>query len=224
MKHAFKVLGAVLTAGAFSMSAAAQTGNGGPSGPHYNLNLIGTNDKNPDMKGNKGHRIFVKLNGSTKILLTSGDFEVLDANGTDGEAAFQLPNPDPENDGTTEYSVYARALGKPGGSSTTTTCTHDGTTEYCSIYQMVLVRDGKGGKSVFRNVSKELLYVYADIDGDGRIERMPLFGNSLWDYYWDYDNAGLKLAQLRFYEIPTVIEDNCTGTGNNLNNTDCGPV
>jgi hypothetical protein len=34
---------------------------------------------------------------------------VLDGNGTDGVAAFQLPNPDPTNSGTTTYSVWARA-------------------------------------------------------------------------------------------------------------------
>lgn len=34
--------------------------------------------------------------------------------------------------------------------------------------------------SKFQNVSKDLLY------------------------FWSYDNEGLKLAQLRFYEVPTV--------------------
>jgi hypothetical protein len=69
--------------------------------------------------------------------------EVLDANGTDANgASFQLPNPDPDNDGITEYSVWARALGKPGGSSTTTTCAYDLAGElWCSVYTMVLVRD-----------------------------------------------------------------------------------
>ena len=33
-------------------------------------------------------------------------------------AAFRLPNPDPDGDGTTSYSVYVRALGKPGGKAT----------------------------------------------------------------------------------------------------------
>jgi hypothetical protein len=137
--------------------------------------------------------------------LSQGDFTVLDANCTDGPAAFQLPNPDPDNDGVTAYSVYARALGKPGGSSTTTTCFDDAQTgeTYCSIYQMVLVRGT--GKSSFTNVSKELLYVYADTNGDGIVERIPLFTDSLDNYFWSYDNNGLKLAQLRFYEIPTNV-------------------
>lgn len=198
-------------AGVLSLFVAvpAIAGNGSPSGAHYNLNVIGVpKDKTAEMKGNKGHRIFVKLWGNSKIWLAEGpDFEVLDANGTDKDGArFQLPNPDPDNDGVTEYSVYARALGGPGGMSTTTTCAYDvNGEEYCSTESMVLVRES--GKSRFSNVSRELLYLYADTDGDGVVERYPLFGDGLMDYYWNYDNQGLRLAQLRFYEIPTDVND-----------------
>jgi hypothetical protein len=183
-------------------------GNGAPSGSHYSLNIIGVpKNKSAEMSGNQGHRIFVPLEGSTKILLSEGnDFVVLDANGTDGPASFQLPNPDPDNDGTTAYSVFARALGTPGGSSTTTTCATDPDTGevLCSTQSMVLVRGT--GKSRFSNVSQQLLYVYADIDGDGDIDRVPLFGDGLEDFFWQYDNTGLRLAQLRFYEIPTTVQ------------------
>lgn len=182
------------------------TGNGALPGSHYNLNLIGvSNPKSTDMSGNNGGRIFVPLNGSTKIMLAEGDFQVLDANGTDGSASFQLPNPDPTNSGTTTYSVYARALGKPNGTSKTTTCATDPTTGelWCSVYSMVLVRTS--GKQSFTNVSKELLYLYADTDADGTLERYPLFDSALADYYWQYDNTGLKLAQLRFYPVPTTV-------------------
>ena len=181
------------------------TGNGAPSGSHYTLNLIGMpRGKTADMTNN-GRRIFVSLEGRTRINLSEGAFQVLDANGTDGTAGFQLPSPDPENDGVTEYSVYARALGKPGGSSTTTTCATDVATgeEYCSIYSMVMVREG--GKSSFTNVSRELLYVFADLDGDGTVERYPLFDDALQDYFWQYDNSGLKLVQLRFYPVSTDV-------------------
>jgi len=180
------------------------TGNGAPKGAHYNLNIIGV-PKGKTMSGGSGNVIFVPETGSTKILLSEGPFDVLDKNGTDGSAAFQLPNPDPENDGTTTYSVWARALGKPGGSSKTTTCATDVATGevYCSIYSMVLVREK--GKSSFTNVSRELLYIYADTNADGTLERYNLFNTSLTDYFWQYDNSGLKLAQLRFYEIPTTV-------------------
>lgn len=182
------------------------TGNGAPNGAHYNLNIIGVaNPKTTAMTGTSGGRIFVPLSGSTRILLSEGAFQVLDANGTDGSAAFQLPNPDPAGTGTTTYSVFARALGKPSGSSTTTTCATDPTTgeEWCSVYSMVLVRES--GKPSFTNVSRELLYIYADVDGDGKTERYSLFDRALQDYFWQYDNSGLKLAQLRFYAVSTTV-------------------
>lgn len=201
--------------------AMAQTGNGGPSGPHYTLNIIGVDAKQDRPDNAAGHVIFVNLSGKSKInLCNSSDwtsqcyatgFQVIDKDGTDNDGgAFALPNPDPDGDGTTTYSVFARALGKPGGNSTTTTCATDPTPEdadpdptECSVISMVLVRDKS--KPTFSNVSKYLLYIYADIDGDGTLERVPLFDDRLQDYYWGYDNNGLRLAQLRFYPCSTTV-------------------
>lgn len=194
----------ILTTAATGFAAG---GNGAPSGTHYNLNIIGVkNDKTADMTVSNGHVIFVNEFGKTAIQLQEGPFDVLDANGTDGKAAFQLPCPDPENDGITTYSVYVRALGKPGGSSTVTPyiVDSDGTTWYSTAN--VTVKREKG-KSTFTNVSKELLYVYADLTDDGidNPVRIPLFGDKAYEYFWDYDNNGLKLAQFRFYPIPTDV-------------------
>jgi hypothetical protein len=178
-----------------------ETGNGAMSGPHYTLNIIANSDKNAEMKDTKGHTIFVPLWGKTKIWLGEGDFEVTDRNGTDSDGAeFLLPNPDPDNDGTTEYTVFARALGQPGGKSFTTTCALDEYgEEWCSSITMKLER--KNGKPVFQNVSKYLLYIY--IDGN----RYPLFDDAFEEYFWYYDNFGLRHAQLRFYETPTTVPD-----------------
>ena len=209
MKKIIAVALAVVTVLTFgstvALAAKDVTGNGCPSGPHYNLNIIGVpKQKNADMTGNNGHRIFVPLTGKASISLKEGDFQVLDANGTDGKASFQLPNPDPDNDGVTLYSVYARALGKPGGSSKTTpyVTDADGTTWY-STDSMILIRGT--GKSKFANVTKELLYIWADLDGDGDLDRLPLFGDAAYQYFWEYNNNGLKLAQLRFYEVSTIV-------------------
>ncbi len=177
-----------------------------PTGAHFNLNIIGVpKTKSVSMTGNNGGRIFVPLEGSCQIGLAQGTFGVLDANCTDGSARFQLPNPDPTNSGTTTYSVWARALGKPGGSSKTTTCATDPLDGqlYCSVYSMVSTRTK--GKSTFSNVTRDLLYVYADIDGDGNTDRMPLFDSRLENYYWQYENSGLKVVQLRFYAVPTTV-------------------
>lgn len=193
-------------------------GNDAPSGAHYNLNIIGVKEKSAPMDGNSsGHVIFMPLWGNAKISLTEGEFDVLDANGTDANGAkFQLPNPDPEADGTTTYRVYARALGKPATSVKITTCAEqaqlaDGSYEYvaldCGSITLNRSTDGK-----FVNVTKDLLYVniLADTElSDGSIlkaGRYPLFDDRLEGYYWEYDNSGLKLLQLRFYQIPDVVE------------------
>ncbi|MDP3998192.1 MAG: hypothetical protein Q8P89_01055 [bacterium] len=200
----------------------AETGNGAPSGAHYNLNIIGVpKDKTADMDNNNGHRIFVKLWGAdSKILLTEGDFQVLDANGTDGSASFQLPNPDPDGDGVTNYSVYVRALGKPGGWADMQTCYTDDTGTWCAVdfdggVSQIKITRSKG-QPKFTNESRDLLYVdycaaFSDTNGDGTftadectdVDQIPLFGAEAEEYFWDYDNNGLKVAQLRFYEVPS---------------------
>ena len=192
---------ALATAGGVAQTT---TGSGAPSGAHYNLNLIGVpHGKTANIA--TGNRIFVPEAGSCEIRLSEGDFSVLDGNCTDGSAGFQLPNPDPTNSGTSSYSVYVRSLGKPGGSSTAKTCAVDPTTgeTWCSVNSTVQVRTK--GKSSFTNVTKDLLYVYADVAGTGSNQRIPLFDSRLENYYWQYDNNGLKLAQLRFYPTSTNV-------------------
>lgn len=195
-------------------------GNEAPNGAHYNLNIIGVQkDKTADMSGNNGHRIFVKLWGKSKINLIEGDdFQVLDANGTDQDgAAFQLPNPDPDGDGTTRYSIWARPLGTPGGSAKISLCADadltDGYVEVCTADPLVVT--SSKGPSKFKDVTKQLLtiLVVSDIDvyGDGskiiKAGRYTIFDDTFEDYFWDYDNEGLKLLQLRFYPVETSLLD-----------------
>lgn len=198
------------------------TGNGAPSGAHYTLNIIGTKDKSANLTGGNGHRIFVDLGArgtaaGTRINLIEGDFGVLDANGTDGVAAFSLPNPDPDGDGTTAYSVYVRALGKPGGKATMQTCYDDFQTgetwcavDYVGGVEPITIERTKGGVAKFENVSKDLLYVDVCTSYDATTgtclawDQLPLFSDELDEYFWQYDNEGLRIAQLRFYEVPTV--------------------
>jgi len=166
------------------------------------------------MTGTSGHTIFVPLRGRAKIELypSTGDnacedctkeFLVLDRNAFDGSASFCLPVPEVDPEGCpagqsqVSYSVYARALGTPGGKSFTTTCAYDDGELWCSSITMKLER--LTGKSEFMDVSKYLLFIY--IDGD----RYSLFDPALEGYFWRYDNDGLKLAQLRFYLTPTDV-------------------
>ena len=222
MKRLMVIMLAALVLVMFSGIALAGVGNDLPSGPHYNLNLIGMEKgKNPNMGCGQGHRIFVQLDKSdkvrTRILLEEGDFAVIDCDGTDGEAKFQLPNPDPDDDGVTAYSVFIRLRGKPGGDIRMDTCATDPLTgeEVCSDYKVIEVRETGKGKNKFINVSKELLYIYAwvcvdydevdEICLEDEYMRVPLFSDLLEDYLWQYNNNGVKIAQLRFYEVETNV-------------------
>ena len=188
----------------------AATGNGAPSGNHYNLNIIAVpRAKNGDLTGG-GNVIFVNLGTksagvTTKIMLeqsaSAGVFAVLDKDGTDGEAKFSLPLPG-------SYTIWARALGKPGGEGTITTCATDVTGapadgDICSTEHEVFVRGT--GKSSFRNVTTNLTTISLDplldaaaVDACGGTT-VSLFDGCLEGYFWQYDNNGLKLLQVRFY-------------------------
>jgi hypothetical protein len=230
---------------------AVNAGNGAPQGNHeYQLNIIGTNVKNDntlDDWGGNGHRIFVLLSGKSKINLEEGaDFAVLDANGTDNNGAtFQLPPPgvdayivgDPGGaDVMSEYSVFVRSLGKPGGWAAITTCADvldstfggllGGATRnvinragafggQCSIEQVgssITLREG--GKSSFTNVTAALTTIVFRVevyDAGGALiatedVRVPIFDDSIENEYWEYDNHGLRVLQMRFYDCSTNVE------------------
>lgn len=177
------------------------------------------------------------LDKVNKILLTpntTDTFGVLDANATDQDGAeFTMPD-----DVSSEYQVFARALGKPGGKAAMTLCANetietandtdlDGIVDietWCSINQAVLTRDK--GRPVTEDVTTKLftltiLVDVADVKDvaltaclaeDGLIDLadtalqfadVPIFHACFEDYFWNYDNNGLKLLQLRFFRIPS---------------------
>jgi hypothetical protein len=174
--------------------------------------------------------IWLTADKTNVIKLQSGDdFQVLDGNACDPQGAlFQLPPnytcPDADGDGQpdafcddaqlsdAQYLVYARAVSKPGGSAVMTTCTTGAGADgilgnaddevICSTENTVDALVRKSGKPVFQNVTKQLTTVLYDFDADGDLDRMPIFADENRAYFWDYDNQGLRTAQLRFYPIP----------------------
>lgn len=217
---------AFAAAAAMLLSTAA-TGNGTPQGGHeYQLNIIGTGEKDPDMSGNQGHRIFVPLEGTARIYLSEGDYGVQDANGTDGRAEFSLPDPGFDEQGNSAYSVYVRSLGQPGGNATMTTCAEmvddpdldlrgrdakqlegqpDAT---CSLEQVGL--QVEHGRKQFENVTQELLTmqleIYVEDEPSGICVRIPIFSETLEGEFWEYDNNGVRLTQVRFYDESTNVQ------------------
>jgi hypothetical protein len=174
--------------------------NGAASGEHFDLTLVGTSTASkPNVV--TGGRVVVSLDGSTHIGLAEGEFAVLDGDGTDGAAQFQLPASSSNGDGVANYSVFARALGKGAGAARLTTCTTDPATgeALCSTESLLLVRSGEGQRC--DDVSKDLLFVEADSDGDGDTERIRAFDESLRDVIWRFDENGRRVLQLRFYRL-----------------------
>jgi hypothetical protein len=184
---------------------------GNPSTALYKFNMIGvSNPKQVDLTNDNGKRMFVNLDGHSTINLKEGDtFDILDANATDQNGGlFQLPDPDPDNNGVTSYGVYVRTVGTPGGKANLTSCvtgTIDGSAgTFCSIDTVQVER--KSGKPQVFNVSKALLTTCVDLDGDGTCDkRVFLFDDSLLDFVWSVDNNGLRVAQFYFFPIPQTI-------------------
>ena len=243
---------AVLTL-ALAVPAYAQTGNGAPSGSHYNLNIIGVDKgKTATMTGSDRHTIFVQLGTTGSVdakrsyiyLVPSATFAVCDGNAFDAAydcagnqikplgAVFALPcntnisaptngdvnllSPCDPTDTIPDasYAVFARGLGKPGKNGTDpyavmTTCATDVSTGelVCSTENTLdvgaLVR--KTGKTVFQDVTKELTSLNVCVTDPTTLvvtcTRYALFDSAFIDFFWQYDNFGLKLAQLRFYPV-----------------------
>jgi hypothetical protein len=236
-----------------------KTGNDAPQVKKlFSLNIIGvSNPKNNDIMDNNGHRIFVPLYGKAKINLVEGEFEVIDANGTDRDGAtLQLPKPDldpylvggdmTDVDTMSDYSVFVRPLGKPGGWATITTCA-DINEEHAELLKLLPKyisktiengeceefggvasveqvgmditlrlsgKTGETGQSLFKNVTAELLTMVLKVEieiseGVYEIEyvRVPIFNDILENEYWEYDNNGLKILQMRFYGIETDVSE-----------------
>jgi hypothetical protein len=153
---------------------------------------------------------------------------VIDANATDGDGALiAVPDPCDGNtitDGCTpRYSVWARA--RAGGNATLTTCgteeePFDDTQDTWCGSNGINLYPNKGRKA--QDVSTNLLYMTivvndaldpelaACIGGTGSTDldadsyNVYLFDRCFEDYFWNYDNNGLKNLELRFYWAPVT--------------------
>lgn len=158
------------------------------------------------------------------------DFGVIDANGTDADGAmFGIPDPCSgvsSIDGCTpRYAIWARALaGK--GSATITTCADETGTGFDGVDDIwcgdngITLSKQTANKAV--DVSGSLLFMHINVTADNdqllnciegttgvdylttRSYDVYLFDRCFENYFWNYDNNGLKLLQLRFYFAPAA--------------------
>jgi hypothetical protein len=179
------------------------------NGAHYNLNIL-AKDTHADVGDSDGHTMFVKDNGKTQIYMTQGDeFKVLDRNGLKGSAEFQIA--------PGYYNVYAIARGKPNGKvniSAFGNFTDETLQQKLIMLGFVnLSRDKKKPQS--ENIN-ELFYVgpielCTEVNDTGACVETVVY-NDYWvfdipyldDYFWDYNNTGVKLLQVRFYACQLI--------------------
>ncbi len=196
----------------------AQVGKG-LSGPHYNLNIIGVpKDKTvADMTGSDRHTIFVPLQSGgdvsrqVKIYFIPGsEFRVIDGNATDDNTAtIEVPS---STQSDLCYDVYAFALGKPYGNAIVQAeCAIDDLVGSCtdallqnsfSVTRLKSKPHRENISDVFRATG------CVDLNGSLTCDTGDLQFTNVWifnvpqlaEYFWDYDNNGLRLMQTRFYE------------------------
>ena len=207
-KSVMALLGALIICGLLiGPGVYAGVGNSIPvNGKHYNLNIIGA--KNIGSIGDSnGHTLFVRLNGKTKITMTQdpeGNFKIVDRNGLDGRAEFNIA--------PGHYNIYATGLGKPGGSVHIDAWGEFEDQETGSNLLLLgyvdLSRDkGKPQSTNINNLFYVDVTLCTAVDGDGNCIEWVEYQDywvfdieELLEYYWDYNNNGLKLLQVRFYE------------------------
>ncbi len=185
--------------------AFAGVGNEMPSGPHYNLNIIGSKYEK-DVGQSMGHTLFVKLNGKTRIYMTQatdGQFVVVDRDGTDGTAEFNIA--------PGHYDVYARALGKPNGEvhiESWGEFADADSVKLLKLGEVDLSRERKKPQTVnINNLFYVTVTICVDYDEVAHVCNEYVTYNNEWvfdiaellEYYWEYYNTELKLLQVRFY-------------------------
>lgn len=167
----------------------------------------------------------------TSGLQCGNRFDVLDANGTDGRATLLVPcdpltatNLDPN----VCFDVYATPLGTPGGhANVDVVCDFDDTCLNCDIdggscatgnIDVALL--GHNGKPVTQNITS-VFRASGCIDLGGEVgvcDTGDINFNNEWIfnipelefYYWDYDNYGNRIVQIRFCNVEGV-EGACGG-------------
>lgn len=178
--------------------------------------------------GSQHGKKFADISKINKIFLAPGDdFAVLDANATDRDGAlFQLPadvsneydvyvRPRGKPGGRATLTTCATVLVDDDGLDTTPLVEE----VVCNQGDDVVVTERTRGKQKFENVTSELLFLHVLVDPEDDAElaaclditdtpdvddapvpvTQPLFDPCFEQFFWDYDNNGLKLLQVWFF-------------------------
>ncbi|MFC1714886.1 hypothetical protein ACFL6S_14555 [Candidatus Poribacteria bacterium] len=214
-------------------------GNGFPKGPHYTLIIKGTNNPDKVVGDSMGHTMFVREDDLTYIYMTqddNGGFKVTDRNGVtpdpdpnpngpsrEPDTRFNIADLDGVNQKRTHWLVFARALGKPGGTviiDPEGVFTNEQGDEVFMLDGPIIIKShnssttGKGKPDTVELTGAFYVTVTVWVDSlttgiIGEIDPGELITYTdewifdipeLEEYYWKYNNNGVKTLQVRFYE------------------------
>ncbi len=171
------------------------------SGQHYTLNILGKKVVGGDFDNPDRHTIFVPLDGDTNLTMTQGEeFAVLDGNGLDGNATFQIPSGESKN-----FKVYVVSLGKPGNGvdiSYPDGWIYDNNTGAWYVEIATVHVDGHSKKPVWTDATEWFYLEYEWATGgtiwQGYMWNVPseLFNET--GYWWDMVGCDQHI-QVRFY-------------------------
>lgn len=185
-------------AGALSRVESTETGNGSPRA--FDLSLVVNARGTRTIERSKQGPVLSVPVGRDMLILTRfggrGDLVVIDGNGTDGFAAFGLPGHGTTGTDTT-YAIAARVQGAKKIPNTAGCVTTPTAERFCAIHDSTVGKTGPG----IQNLSVDLLFADADLDGDGKLERAPLFDPRFEGLYWKRDASGAPIADLRFMPV-----------------------
>lgn len=197
-----------------------------PGGKNNHLAKGGGNDQNQIFLCNSTNDEGDSTDPRCTAYGNPDDWGVIDANATDGDGALlAVPDPCDGEDSTDgcvpRYEVWARALA--GGDAVITTCAEeelefdDFKDTWCGNNGITL-EPTKGRKA--KDVSANLLFMTITVDdttdpelagcidsGNDSTDGEPdsydvfLFDRCFQNYFWNYDNNGLKNLELRFYWV-----------------------
>jgi len=163
------------------------TGNGAPSGQHFNLNIIGVpNEKNANFDGGNGARIFVSRTGQTQFYVHGGEsYQILDHDGTDGKVGTGLADPGivfPYDaaiiDQTWRVQIWVRLLGPMGSEVKWSASYYDAVGDVYVLWsEFTLTKDTKF-----------------------QLKTGDLLANEYQDMLWNLDPINnFRLCQMRIY-------------------------
>lgn len=177
---------------------------------HYSLNLVGVPEDKHELvekisSDDNGESIYIGLNSDDSCVklkrASEGEgFEVNDADGINGKAKFQLPTSN-----NTEYHLFVRPLGIPRAESQPHDVDLSTDEDIASMGTAILINNN--GANKLTDIASKLTTVNVaaeDLNGDDVIDKLDIttyniFDDALENYFWEYNDEGLKVSQLRFY-------------------------